>query len=162
MKVLHIIDTLGRGGSETLLLDVCNSENTLFTNIVLASGGGVLEPEFIASISKLYRHDRAYPIDLSLVKKIAAEKTEITAEELKQIEEERKKLQKEIEEKRAQYEAQAKAIMATLTGKTNEEIRKALDAAKIPEIIINKLAPKTADKKGGAAKGGAAKGGKGK
>lgn len=70
MKVLHIIDSLGRGGSETLLLDVCNSENSLFTNIVLASGGGVLEPEFIASTSKLYRHDRAYPIDLSLVKKI--------------------------------------------------------------------------------------------
>lgn len=93
-------------------------------------------------------------------KEIKAEKTEITAEELKQIEEERKKLQKEIEEKRAMYESQAKAIMATLTGKTNEEIRKALDVAKIPEIIINKLAPKSADKKGGAAKGGApAKGG---
>jgi large subunit ribosomal protein L11 len=92
-------------------------------------------------------------------KEISSGKTEITAEELKQIEEERKKLQKEVEEKRAQYEAAAKAIMKTLEGKTVEEIRKALDQAKIPEIIINKLAPKSADKKGGAAKGGAAKGG---
>lgn len=95
-------------------------------------------------------------------KEIASEKTEITAEELKQIEEERKRLQKEVEEKRAQYEAQAKAIMKTLEGKTVEEIRKALDQAKIPEIIINKLAPKSADKKGGAGGKGGAKGGKGK
>jgi large subunit ribosomal protein L11 len=93
-------------------------------------------------------------------KEIASEKTEITAEELKQIEEERKRMQKEIEEKRTQYEAAAKAIMKTLEGKTVEEIRKALDVAKIPEIIINKLAPKATDKKGGAGgKGGAAKGG---
>jgi large subunit ribosomal protein L11 len=95
-------------------------------------------------------------------KEIASEKTEITAEELKQIDEERKRLQKDIEEKRAQYEASAKTIMKALEGKTIEEIRKALDQAKIPELIINKLAPKSADKKGGAAKGGAKAGGKGK
>jgi large subunit ribosomal protein L11 len=90
---------------------------------------------------------------------IKAEKTEITAEELKQMDEERKRLQKDLEEKRAHYEAEAKAIMGQLTGKTTEEIRKALDAAKIPEVIINKLAPKTdAKKAGGPAKGG--KGGK--
>jgi large subunit ribosomal protein L11 len=93
-------------------------------------------------------------------KEIKAEKTEITAEEIKQMEEERKRMQKEIEEKRAQYEAAGKAIMKQLEGKTVEEMRKAMDAAKIPEIIINKLAPKAADKKGGAGgKGGAAKGG---
>ena len=87
---------------------------------------------------------------------IKSEKTEITAEELKQMEEERKRLQKELEEKRAQYEAAAKAVMAQNEGKTPEEIRKALEVAKIPEVIINKLAPK-ADKKGGASKGGKGK-----
>jgi len=95
-------------------------------------------------------------------KEIAAEKTEITAEELKQMDEERRRLQKDVEEKRAHYEAAAKAIMKQLEGKTVEEMRKAMDQAKIPEIIINKLAPKSADKKGGAAKGGAKGGGKGK
>jgi large subunit ribosomal protein L11 len=97
-------------------------------------------------------------------KEIAAEKTEITAEELKQMEEERKRMQKEIEEKRAHYEAAARVIMKQLEGKSVDEIRKALDQAKIPEVIINKLVPKVADKKGGAGgKGAPAKsGGKGK
>jgi len=78
---------------------------------------------------------------------IKNEKTEITAEELKEIEEERKRLQKELEEKRAFFEAQAKKIIAQNEKKSPEQIRKALEEAKIPDQIINKLAPK-ADAKG--------------
>ena len=73
---------------------------------------------------------------------IKAEKTEITEEEKKQIEAERQKLQKELEEKRTMYEAQAKKIIAQNEKKSPEQIRKALEDAKIPDQIIAKLAPK--------------------
>ncbi len=73
---------------------------------------------------------------------ITAEKTEITAEEQKEIDAERLKLQKELEEKRAMYEAQAKKIIAQNEKKSPEQIKKALEDAKIPDQIITKLAPK--------------------
>lgn len=85
-------------------------------------------------------------------KEIKEEKTEISAEEQKQIEEERKRLQKELEEKRTFFENQAKKLIEENKGKEPEAIRKALHDAKIPEEIINKLAPKADDKKGGAKK----------
>ncbi len=91
-------------------------------------------------------------------KEIAEEKTEISEEELRQIELERIRLQKDLEGKRAQYEVSAKAIMKENEGKPVEQVRKALENAKIPEEIINKLAPKADAKKGGAPAGG--KGGK--
>jgi large subunit ribosomal protein L11 len=73
---------------------------------------------------------------------IKAEKTEITAEEQKELDEERQKLQKELEEKRTLYEEQAKKIIALNEKKTPDQIRKALEEAKIPDQIIMKLAPK--------------------
>ncbi len=73
---------------------------------------------------------------------IKAEKTVITAEEQHEIDEEREKLKKELEEKRAVYETEAKKIIALNEKKTPEQIIKALEEAKIPEIIIHKLAPK--------------------
>jgi len=87
-------------------------------------------------------------------KEIAEEKTEISAEELKQIEQERVKMQKDLEDKRVQYETSAKNIIKENEGKTSEQIRKALETAKIPEEIINKLAPKADAKKDGAPAGG--------
>lgn len=72
---------------------------------------------------------------------IKSEKTEISDEELKAQAEEKKRLTAEIEKRRAEFEARAKAIAAGLTGKTNKEIRKALHEAKIPEAIINEIAP---------------------
>lgn len=92
-------------------------------------------------------------------KEIAEEKTEISAEELKEIESERARMQKDLEAKRTQYETAAKGIIKENEGKPSDQIRKALENAKIPEEIINKLAPKADAKKGGAApaKGGAAK-----
>lgn len=86
---------------------------------------------------------------------IKAEKTEISEEELKALEEERKKLNAEIEAKRAQYEAKAKKLIEENKDKAIEEIREVLLEEGIPEIIINKLAPRTGDKKKSA-------GGKGK
>lgn len=81
-------------------------------------------------------------------KEIKEEKTEISAEELKEMEEERIKYQKEIEEKRAEFEKQANKIIEELGATaTTEEKRKALENAKIPELIINKIAPKADEKK---------------
>jgi len=68
-------------------------------------------------------------------------KTELTAEELKELEEERKRLAAEMEEKRKEFETRAKEIIAEMEGKTNSEIRKRLHEEKIPEPIINELAP---------------------
>ena len=78
---------------------------------------------------------------------IKAEKTEITAEEQKEIDAERVRLQKELEEKRVIYEAQAKKIIAENAKKSPDQIRKALEDAKIPDQIITKLAPKDDAKK---------------
>lgn len=78
---------------------------------------------------------------------IKAEKTEITAEEQKELEEERKKMQKELEAKRTEYESQAKKIIEINAKKSADQIKKALEDAKIPSEIINKLAPKEGDKK---------------
>ena len=73
--------------------------------------------------------------------KIAAGKTELTAEELKVLEEERKKLQKELEEKRAQYEADAKKILETMSNKSRAEIKAKMVEAKIPSAVYNPLLP---------------------
>jgi large subunit ribosomal protein L11 len=73
---------------------------------------------------------------------IKAEKTEITAEERKEIGAERERLQKELEEKRVLFEAQAKKIIAQNEKKSADQIRKALEDANIPDQIIAKLAPK--------------------
>lgn len=77
---------------------------------------------------------------------IKAEKTEISAEEQKEIEAERIKLQKELEEKRAQFEAQAKVIVEANQGKEPNQIKKALEEAKLPDEIVNKFTPKDEEK----------------
>lgn len=87
-------------------------------------------------------------------KEIKEEKTELSAEELKKLEEERKKLAEEMEKKRAVYEKQAKAIITEMKGKDNREIRKRLKEEKIPQPIIDELAPDESAAEGaqGAAK----------
>jgi len=87
-------------------------------------------------------------------KEIKEEKTEISAEEMKQIEAERIRLQKELEEKRTHYENMAKGILKEFEGKPIEEARKAMEVAGVPLLIINKIAPKpvaTGDAKGAPA-----------
>ncbi len=84
--------------------------------------------------------------------KIRLEKTELTAAELKELEEEKKRLQKEIEEKRTEYTKKAKDLVTSLAGKTNKEIRKALVEAGIPMLIINEVAPEEKAEAGAAKK----------
>lgn len=72
-------------------------------------------------------------------KEIKAEKTEISAEELKELEEERKRLAEEMKTRRAEFEARAKQIVDSLSGKSDTEIKKKLHEAKIPEEIIKEV-----------------------
>ncbi len=73
--------------------------------------------------------------------KIESGKTELTADELKTLEEEKKKLQAEMESMRKDYETKANSILKSMEGKSNKDIRAKLNEAKIPMPIINELAP---------------------
>lgn len=73
--------------------------------------------------------------------KILSGKTELTAEELAALEDERKRLQEEIQKKRSFYEAKAKDIQKSLEGKDTKTIRKAMLEAGVPILIINEIAP---------------------
>ncbi len=75
---------------------------------------------------------------------ISSGKTELSADELKALEEEKKKLAAEIEEKRHEYEAVAKKIISEMEGKERREIEKRLTAEKIPEEIIKDVMPREA------------------
>jgi large subunit ribosomal protein L11 len=86
-------------------------------------------------------------------KEIASEKTEITAEEMKQIAEARKKLQEDLATKREEYLIKAKSVMKEMEGKDNKVIRKRMEELEIPDIIIHELLP---SEKGGAGAKGAA------
>ncbi len=72
---------------------------------------------------------------------IKAEKTELSAEELKEIEAEKARLQEEITKRRAELEALAKKIIAEMTGKPRGEIKAKLVEAKIPALLIDELLP---------------------
>ena len=69
---------------------------------------------------------------------IKAEKTELTAEELKALEEEKKKLQADLEERRQKLEAKAKELITLNKNKEPNKIKAALVEAKIPPSIIEK------------------------
>ena len=74
-------------------------------------------------------------------KEIAEEKTELSVEELKELEAERKKLADEMEKRRAQYMATAKEIVDSMSGKSRSEIKAKLVEAGVPNNIINELLP---------------------
>ncbi|MBI2146828.1 hypothetical protein HYU22_05840, partial [Candidatus Woesearchaeota archaeon] len=57
------------------------------------------------------------------------------------LQEEKKKLQEELERRRAEFEAKGKAIIAGMTGQENKKIRTAMAEAGIPLKIIDELAP---------------------
>lgn len=73
--------------------------------------------------------------------KIKSGKTELSEEEKKRLDEEREKLQKELGEKRAEFEVQAKAILQSMEKKDAKKIRAAMAEAGIPQTIIDELAP---------------------
>lgn len=69
--VLHVLDTLARGGAQMLMLDVCRnaSANNLKLTLV-ATGGGDLEKDFRASGVDFISLPRRSPLDLKLVARL--------------------------------------------------------------------------------------------
>lgn len=72
-------------------------------------------------------------------KEIDARKTELSTEELKELEEEKKKLAEEIEARREEWLAKAKAIMGQYKGKEPGIIKGKMTEAEIPTLIIDEL-----------------------
>ncbi len=73
--------------------------------------------------------------------KIIKGKTELTAEELKAIEAEKKQLQETVEKRRAEFTTKAKQIVESMAGRTRAEIKAKLLEAKIPIQLIDELLP---------------------
>lgn len=65
MKILHFLDTVNRGGAETLVLDVCRNARANDLDVIFAAaGGGGLEQDFIKSGADFFRLKRRLPFDL--------------------------------------------------------------------------------------------------
>jgi glycosyltransferase involved in cell wall biosynthesis len=76
-KVLHILDSLNRGGAEIMALDLCRNAGANGLNLTfVATGGGDLEDDFRDSGVEFIRLNRRLPVDLSL----AAQLRQIIAE----------------------------------------------------------------------------------
>lgn len=68
MKILHFLDTVNRGGAETLVLDVCRNAKKAGIEIFFAhAGGGALENDFRGSGAKYFRLNRRFAFDVFLV-----------------------------------------------------------------------------------------------
>ena len=68
MKVLHLLDSLNRGGAETLALDVCRNARANDLDLTLAAtGGGALETDFENSGVEFVRLQRRLPVDFRVV-----------------------------------------------------------------------------------------------
>lgn len=76
--------------------------------------------------------------------KILSGKTELTAAELKTLDEERKKLQADLTKKQADMEARSRVIIdgGKANSKTETQIRNELLGAGIPEDYVDKVMPK--------------------
>ncbi len=72
---------------------------------------------------------------------IRLEKTELTAEELRALEEEKLRLAEEIKLRREEFVRKAKEIISAMQGKTRGEIKSKLSLEKIPSDIIDELLP---------------------
>ena len=94
----------------------------------------------------------------SFKEKIESGKTELSADELKDIAEEKKKLEEELEKRRTEFEATGKKIMKEMEGKDSKAIRAKMTEEGLPAQIVEQLLPtEKEDAKGGAAKEGEAK-----
>ncbi len=87
----------------------------------------------------------------SFAEEIKAEKTELSAEELKEIDLKRQKLLADIEKRKAEYMATAKQIIESMAGQPRGAIKAKLVEAKIPTTIIEELLPVEAPAAPGAA-----------
>lgn len=71
MRVLHLLDSLNRGGAETLCLDVCrNARRNSLDLTFAATGGGDLEDDFRHSGADFVRLARTRPLDTKLIKRL--------------------------------------------------------------------------------------------
>ena len=84
-------------------------------------------------------------------KEIASEKTEISAEEMKALEEEKKQLAADIEKRRSQYEQAAKEILAKFGNKDKGVLKAKMNEAGIPAAIMKAMMPDEAAPKEGEA-----------
>ncbi|HKP73036.1 MAG TPA: glycosyltransferase, partial [Pyrinomonadaceae bacterium] len=68
---MHLLDSLNRGGAETLALDLCrNARATGLDLTFVATGGGELEDDFRNSGVDYVRLERRAPLDLKLVRRL--------------------------------------------------------------------------------------------
>ena len=72
---------------------------------------------------------------------IKSGKTELSTEELKALEEEKKHLQEEMKARRTEFETKADAILKELEGKSKSEIKKRMVEAGIPAAIYEPKLP---------------------
>lgn len=71
MKVLHILDTLNRGGIEMLTLDVCRNAGQNGLDLAFATcGGGPMESDFRDSGIDVFRLERRLPLDPLLIARL--------------------------------------------------------------------------------------------
>ncbi len=71
MKVMHILDSLNRGGAEMLALDVCRNARAHNLDLTfVAMGGGDLEADFRGSGVVFNRLQRRLPVDLRLAMRL--------------------------------------------------------------------------------------------
>ncbi len=80
---------------------------------------------------------------------IRTEKTELSAQELKELEEERKHLEQELKTRRAEFEVKGKAILEEMKGKTRGAMKTRMVEAGIPGSLIEELLPKEEKKEPG-------------
>ena len=68
IKVLHLLDTLGRGGAEAIALDVCrNARRHGIELTFVTTRGGALEEDFRSSGVNFIRLNRRLPVDPGVV-----------------------------------------------------------------------------------------------
>lgn len=71
LKVLHILDSLERGGAEMQALDVCRNAKKHGLDLTFAAtGGGALEEDFRSSGAEYIRLNRRLPVDFNVVLKL--------------------------------------------------------------------------------------------
>jgi len=72
---------------------------------------------------------------------INAERTELSAEAMKEIEAKRQKLLADVEKRRAEFTALAKRTIESMSGSTRSAIKAKLIELKIPTVLIEELLP---------------------
>jgi glycosyltransferase involved in cell wall biosynthesis len=71
MRVLHILDTLNRGGAEMQVLDVCRNARDFGLDLTFVTmKGGAMEEDFRASGAEFIKLNRRFPVDLYLASQL--------------------------------------------------------------------------------------------